>query len=139
MTNWEIYVKESYDLVRRAECELTVNLPHAVEAYLVHLFAAYMDKPRVNTVPVGVKLLSARGLPTSTRKAILKDIGDECLLINSMGWGARYWPTQTYYADMGQMAYSSRAYVDHPPDDLFDELAVCFSTATRVLGHCKIN
>ena len=77
MSNWDIYVRESYDLVRRAECELTINLTHELEAYVVHLFAHYLDKPRVNTVPVGVKLLSAANLPVQTRKEILKSVGDE--------------------------------------------------------------
>ena len=39
MSNWEIYVKESYELIKRAENQLTVNLPHEIEAYVVHLFA----------------------------------------------------------------------------------------------------
>ena len=137
MTNWEAYVKESYDLVRRAECELTVNLEHDLEAYIVHLFAHYMDKPRVNTVPVGVKMLSSINLPDRAKKELLKDVGDECLLINSMEWGKHKWPTEVYYADMGQMAYVSRAYAERPPEDLFDDLAYQFQTATRILRKCR--
>ena len=72
MTNWDIYVRESYDIVRRAECELTINLAHEVEAYVVHLFAHYLDKPNVNTVPVGVKLLSSVNLPVKAKKELLK-------------------------------------------------------------------
>ena len=68
MTNWDIYVRESYDIVRRAECELTINLAHEVEAYIVHLFAHYLDKPLVNTVPVGVKLLTSVNLPVNAEK-----------------------------------------------------------------------
>jgi hypothetical protein len=139
MTNWDIYVRESYDLVRRAECELTVNLAHELEAYIVHLFAHYLDKPRVNTVPVGVKLLSAVTMPVATRKQMLKDIGDECLLINSMEWGRPRWPTEIYYSDMGQMAYMSRAYAERPPEDLYDDLAYEFQTATKILRKCRIN
>ena len=115
MTNWDIYVRESYDIVRRAECELTINLAHEVEAYIVHLFAHYLDKPNVNTVPVGVKLLTASTLPTRAKKELLKNIGDECLLINSMEWGRHRWPTEVYYSDMGQMAYMSRAYAKQLP------------------------
>ena len=139
MTNWEAYVRESYDLVRRAECELTVNLEHDLEAYIVHLFAHYMDKPRVNTVPVGVKLLTSVNLPIKAKKELLKDVGDECLLINSMEWGKSKWPTEIYYADLGQMAYVSRAYAERPPEDLFDDLAYQFQTATRILRKCRIS
>jgi hypothetical protein len=139
VSNWEVYVKESYELIKRAENELTINLPHELEAYLVHLFAYYMDKPRVNTVPVGLRLLSASTLPVSVRKEELKAVGDECLLINSMGWGSNRWPSKSYYADMGQTAYMTRAYSGNPPESLFDELAYEFFTATRILSRCKIN
>jgi hypothetical protein len=137
VSNWEVYVKESYELIKRAENELTVNLPHEIEAYLVHLFAYYMDKPQVNTVPVGLRLLSASSLPTSIRKQELKAVGDECLLINSMGWGSNRWPSKSYYADMGQTAYMTRAYSGNPPESLFDELAYQFSSATKILSKCK--
>lgn len=139
MNNWDIYVRESYDLVRRAECELTVNLAHEIEAYVVHLFAHYLDKPLVNTVPVGIKLLSSVTLPSQAKKELLKNVGDECLLINSMEWGKTRWPTEVYYSDIGQMAYMSRAYSQHPIEDLFDDLALEFQTATRVLRKCRIN
>jgi len=139
MNNWDIYVRESYELIKRAEDSLTVNLPHDLEAYLVHLFAYYIDKPKVNTVPVSLRLLSASSLPVSSRKEIFKSVGDECLLINSMGWGNNRWPSQSYYLDMGQMAYMSRAYADNPPEGLFDDLAYEFQTATKILGKCKIS
>lgn len=139
MTNWETYVKESYDLVRRAENELTVTLAHEVEAYIVHLFAYYLDKPLVNTVPIGIKLLSASNLPVPTRKEVFKSVGDECLLINAMEWNKRRWPSDSYYADMGQMAYINRAYAERPAEDLYDDLAQEFQTATRILRKCRVN
>ena len=139
MNNWDIYVRESYELVKRAESELTINLAHEIEAYVVHLFANYLDKPKVNTVPVGIKLLSSATLPTQAKKELLKNVGDECLLINSMEWGRHRWPTEIYYSDMGQMAYMSRAYAERPPEDLYDDLAYQFQTATKILRKCRIN
>ena len=139
MTNWDIYVRESYELVRRAECELTINLTHELEAYIVHLFAHYLDKPLVNTEPICIKLLASNIKPVAQRKAILKEVGDECLLINAMEWGKPKWPSSSYYADMGQMAYINRAFAERPPEDLFDDLALEFQTATRILRKCRIN
>jgi hypothetical protein len=139
MTNWQIYVKESYDIVRRAECELTVNLEHEIEAYLVHLFAHYMDKPQVNTEPICIKLLESTAKPLAQREKILKEVGDECLLIHSMEWGRPRWPSSTYYQDMGQSAYVNRAFIKRPPEMLYDDLAMSFSTVTDVLRHCRIN
>lgn len=139
MTNWEVYIKESYELIKRAECELTVNLEHNIEAYLVHLFAHYIDKPSVNTEPVGVKLLASNTLPTVQRKHVLKEVGDECLMVHAMEWGKNRWPSNTYYADLGQIAYVNRAYLVQPPEDIFDDLAVSFNTATQILRKCRIS
>lgn len=137
MSNWDIYVRESYELVRRAECELTVNLTHEVEAYLVHLFAHFLDKPLVNTEPVCIKLLESNAKPVVQRKQILKEVGDECLLINAMGWGRSRWPSSTYYADLGQMAYMNRAFIVCPTDAVFNDLALEWETATSILRKCR--
>ena len=139
MTNWDIYVRESYDIVRRAECELTINLTHEIEAYVVHLFAHYLDKPKINTEPICIKLLESNTKPIAQRKTILKEVGDECLLINAMEWGKSRWPSTSYYADMGQMAYINRAFVQRPPEDLFDDLAYEFHTTTKILRKCRIS
>lgn len=139
MNNWDYYVRESYNIVRRAECELTVNLAHELEAYVVHLFAHYLDKPLVNTEPVCIKLLESTHKSVVQRKTILKEVGDECLLINAMEWGKSRWPSVDYYSNLGQMAYLNRAFVVRPPEDLFDDLAVEFQTATRILRKCRIS
>jgi hypothetical protein len=139
MNNWEVYVKESYELIKRAENTLTVTLEHNIEAYLVHLFAHYLDKPNINTEPLGVKLLSSNMLPTQQRKLVLKEVGDECLLINAMEWGKPRWPSTTYYADLGATAYMNRAYIVRPPEGLFDDLAYEFETATKILRKCRIS
>lgn len=137
MNNWEVYVRESYDLVKRAENELTITLEHNIEAYLVHLFAYYLDKPNINTEPLGVKLLSSNTLPITTRKTVLKEVGDECLLIHAMEWGKHRWPSNNYYADLGQTAYTNRAFVVRPTEEIFDDLAVEFQTVTKVLRKCR--
>ena len=68
---------------------------------------------------------------------MLKEIGDECLLVNSMEWGRRRWPSSNYYSDLGQNAYLTRAFMVQPSEDLFDDLAWQFETATKVLRTCR--
>jgi hypothetical protein len=139
MANWDIYVKESYELIKEAEQSLTINLAHNVEAYVVHLFAHFLDKPTVNTEPLGIKLMSCSQLPITQRKHILKEVGDECLLINAMEWNKRRWPSDNYYAEIGQAAYVSRAYAVRPIEDVFDDLAIEFDSATKILRKCRIS
>lgn len=137
MTKYEQYVKHSYEVIKRAENMLTVTVDEDIEAYLVQLFAHYMDKPQVNTEPVCIKLLECSIKPAVQRAPILKEVGDECLLIHSMEWGRPRWPSSTYYEDMGQSAYVSRAFVKHPPEMLYDDLAVEFKTVTKILRNCR--
>ena len=139
MTNWETYVKESYSLIKEAEQALSITLEHNVEAYLVHLFAHFMDKPNINTEPVGIKLLTSANLPIAQRKVLLKDVGDECLLINAMEWNKRRWPSNNYYTEMGQMAYMNRAFAVRPVEDIYDDLSMEFTTVTQVLRKCRIS
>jgi len=138
MTNWEIYVKESYQLIKEAEQSLTIELEHNVEAYLVHLFANFLDKPTINSEPLGVKLMASAMLPTPQRKEVLKSVGDECLLINAMEWNKRRWPSNDYYVDIGCAAYINRAYAVRPVEDIYDDLALEFQTATKILRKCRI-
>jgi len=137
MTKYEQYVKHSYDIIKRAENMLSVTVNEDIEAYLVQLFAHYMDKPQINTQPVCIKLLESISKPLVQREKILKEVGDECLLIHSMEWGKRRWPSTTYYQDMGQSAYVTRAFVKTPPDMLYDDLAVEFKTVTKILRNCR--
>jgi hypothetical protein len=37
------------------------------------------------------------------------------------------------------MAYLNRAYAERPPEDLYDDLALEFQTATRILRKCRIS
>jgi hypothetical protein len=138
MTNWEIYVAESYSLIIEAELELSIELSNNVEAYLVHLFAHFMDKPNINTEPVCIKLLTSASLPVAQRKVLLKDVGDECLLINAMEWNKKRWPSNSYYTEMGQLAYMNRAYAATPVEDIYDDLSIEFTNATQVLRNCRI-
>ena len=139
MTNWETYVKESYSLITEAEVSLSITLDQNVEAYLVHLFAHFMDKPSINTEPICIRMLASAQLPITQRKVLLKDIGDECLLINAMEWNKRRWPSDNYYVEMGQSAYMNRAYVVNPIEDIYDNLAISFATVTQVLRKCRIS
>ena len=137
MSHWETYVRESYELIKEAEQQLTINLKHEVEAYVVHVFAHFLDKPQINTEPLGVKLLASNMLSVTQRKQVLKDVADECLLINAMEWNKRRWPSDNYYQELGQTAYVNRAFIVRPPEDIFDDMALEFNTATRILRKLR--
>lgn len=137
MNNWETYVRESYELIKEAEQQLTINLKHEVEAYVVHVFAHFLDKPQINTEPLGVKLLASNAMPVVHRKQVLKEVADECLLIHAMEWNHRRWPSNNYYQELGQTAYINRAFIVRPPEDIYDDMAAEFNNATRILRRLR--
>lgn len=138
MNHWQTYVKHSYEVILEAENKLCVNLEHEVEAYVVHLFARYMDRPNINTEPVCIKLLQSVNLPSEQKKSQLISVADECLLIDGLGLAKNRWPSNNYYKDMGMIAYDQVAYTERPPDTFFIDLAKNFSVVSKVLNKCRI-
>ena len=81
MSHFLTYVKHSYEVILEAEAKLCINLEHNTEAYVVHLFARYLDNPNINRDPVCIKLMESIHLPKEQKRKQLTTIADECLLI----------------------------------------------------------
>lgn len=138
MQHWMTYVRYSYEVVLEAESRVCVNLDHDTEAYLVHLVARYFDKPKFNEEPVAIKMMEGMNKPVEIKKDMLQRVGDQCLLVHSLELNKRRWPSNSYYQDMGQLAYSNVAYAHRPPDEFFEHLANRFGLLSRVLQECRI-
>jgi len=137
--HWMTYVKHAYEVVLESEAKECIHLDHETEAYVVHLWARYIDKPLINKDPVCIKLMSSLDLPNHQKKEQLKAVGDECLLINGLKLQRKRWPSDTYYKDMGQIAFQTIAYTEYPPEIFFEELAVKFDLISRILNNCTVN
>jgi hypothetical protein len=137
MNHFLTYVKHSYEVILEAEASLCVCLEHNTEAYVVHLFARYLDNPNINREPVGIKMMEGMHKPRLERRETLTKIADECLLIDGFEFGKNRWPTNNYYREMGQLAYDQVAYTDNPPDEFFIDLANNFALISKVLNRCK--
>lgn len=138
MNNYLTYVKHSYEVILEAENKLCVNLEHNTEAYVVHLFARYLDKPNINKEPVCLKIMEGVGLPKQQKRTMLQSAADECLLINGLELAKNRWPSNDYYVDMGTLAYDQIAYIDRPPDDFYIEIARNFKLISNILKKCKV-
>ncbi len=138
MNYWLTYVKYSYEVILEAEAKLSINLEHEMEAYMVHLFARYLDKPNINTEPVSLRIMQSVSLPKHQKKTILLPVAEECLLINGLELAKNKWPTNNYYAEMGQMAYDNLAYADNPVDIFYTNLANNFKLLSSILNKCKV-
>ena len=96
MEHWYEYVRAAYDLILESEGQTAVYLNADVEQYVVHVFAKNFTRIDIGNEPIAIKMMSSTNY---------QHIGDECLLINSMGARRRRWPSETYYIEMGQTAY----------------------------------
>jgi hypothetical protein len=96
MVHWQEYVRAAYDLIIESEGLSSTFLDHEVEAYVVHLFAKNFNRTDIGDTPIAIQILSTSNY---------QPIGDECLLINSFPLKKRRWPSNTYYIEMGTIAY----------------------------------
>jgi len=97
MIHWQEYVRAAYDLIIESEGLSATFLDHEVEAYVVHLFAKNFNRKDIGQTPIAIQMLMA--------ESKYQPIADECLLIDSFPLKKKHWPTETYYRDMGQIAY----------------------------------
>jgi len=138
MQHFLTYVKHSYEVILEAEAKLSVNLEHDTEAYMVHLFARYLDKPLINQDPICIRMMSGAKLPTLQKKTTLLSAAEECLLIDGLELAKSRWPTTTYYANLGQIAYDQLAYTQRPPDEFYINVASNFMLLSKILNKCKV-
>ena len=138
MNHFLTYVKHSYEVILEAEAKLCVNLEHNTEAYVVHLFAKYLDNPNINREPVCIKMMESTQLPKIQKRTTLLSVAEECLLINGLELTKTRWPTNNYYRDMGKIAYDQVAYTDNPPDIFYINIADKFTLLSKVLNKCKV-
>jgi len=94
--HWPDYVRAAYDLILESEGQSRTYLDNDVEAYVVHLFAKNFLRTDIGEQPIAIQILSSKNY---------QPIGDECLLINSYPLKKRRWPSETYYVEMGTVAY----------------------------------
>lgn len=138
MKHFLTYVKYSYDVIVEAEFKASVNLEHEVEAFVVHTFAKYMEKPNIPTDAIAIKMLTAVNETGEIKKNHLQEIAEECLLIDGLELNSRRWPSRSYFSDMGKLALEHRAWIDRPPELFYEKLASQFNMISNVLHKVKV-
>jgi len=96
MNHWQDYVRAAYDLILESEGQNAVYLDNEVETYVVHMFAKNFLRTNIGEQPIAIQILTTDNY---------QPVADECLLINSYPLKRRRWPSDTYYIEMGKVAY----------------------------------
>lgn len=137
MKHWQEYVKHSYDLILEAEGRSSVNLPHDVEAWMVHAFARWMEQPRILDEPVAIKFMTIMQTQGTERQHGFERVAEECMLVDGLRFNYHRWPSEFYYRDMSMMALEYRAYSERPPELFYTDLARIYPKCVRVLEYCR--
>lgn len=112
-------------------------LDTGIESYLVHTMARTFDKSLIWDRPVAITMLEAQSLPRSRKKEIMQRVGEECLIIDAWEIKQPRWPSPTYFAEMGAIAFGTAAVSTRPPDDLLDAVSNNFRRLSKVLRQVR--
>jgi hypothetical protein len=137
MKHFLTYVKHSYQVILEAEARTHINLEEEIEAFVVHTFAKYMEKPNIPTDAIAIKMLTTVNEIGDIRKNHFQEIAEECLLIDGLKLNTRRWPSKSYFKDMGILALENRAYSDRPPELMYERIANQFDKMSYVLNNLR--
>jgi hypothetical protein len=138
MQHWQPYVRAGWEIVVEAQGASQTFLEPDVEAFLVHTVARTIDRTNIWDEPIAIKLLTAQSLPGSKRKPIMRTIGEECLFIDAWGIKQPRWPSPSYFADMGEIAFGIASTSTNPADELLELVSTNFKRMSAVLKQAKV-
>jgi hypothetical protein len=135
-----------FDQVGEAQSRSGASLPREVEAYVVHLLAAFAGKPAVvgrRTGPLALQYLAARAEAGSARAQALRELGDRALFIAGVVPHSvdRTPVNLRYVRSLGSTAYRQVSdgrgplAVFHTLADRFEDAAEVISEATDARGE----
>lgn len=133
MADWQHYVKASYEMVVIAEPNVQPELDETLESYVVHLLARNFREHSFGEKPVAITLMESMSLPGYQKRQSMAMLGDECLFIAGFEMKKRRWPSNSYYHDVGAMAYGYAAFAIPPPDPLYSHLENNFNLLGKVI------
>jgi len=128
-----------FDQVGAAQTRSGATLPREVEAYVVHLLAAYVQQPPVagrRTGPLALQYLAARAQEGSARAQALRKVGDRALcIVGVVPHSLDRTPVKlSYVRSLGSTAYRQVSH-GHGPLAVFHELADHFEAAAEVISE----
>lgn len=127
-----------YDLIKEAEKLSHQHMSEDIEFYLIQMLQHFIDRPDALSSVIALDYLLTDNIMDSSRKNLLQDIGDKCLLFSGLfpGQAERRHVPLSYFVGMGEAAYSSVADISQHRKEmaiLFRSLSDHFVTLMDVL------
>ncbi len=135
-------VVEWYEIVREAQSTSDCAVDEELESYLVYLLLRFMNQPDLGEMPLGMAFLSALQHPLMGRSMMLRNVGDQCLLITGLfpELAAHRLLRVGYYVGIGRRSYLAAAEELHHEvnaSKLYQRLCAEFVTLMDVLQSMR--
>ena len=138
MRDWNPYIRAGWELVTEATQVTPVYLDPEIEHFLVFTIARTIERNDIGRESVAIKILEAKSVPRGqTRQPILRAIGEECLFIDAWDIKKRRWPSETYYSEMGQIAFMQSSLSTRPNNELLEKASNIFVILSKVLKSVR--
>ena len=137
MQHYLEYRRASYEIIMIGESKCNITLPEDVEYYLVDVFTRYMHNPHIPTDVISIKMLKAINEDGEYKKQLLKEIADECVLIDGLELNSSRWPSKYYYSDMGKLAFEHLAWISRPPELFYEKIVYYMNNMSKILHSIK--
>lgn len=127
-----------YTLVEEAHTKSGYHFDDHIKNYLMLTLSAFMKNPTLSESSVALKFLEGTQVSKSQSATLLRDVGDECLLLSGLfpERALKRNVSLDYYVGCGQQAYHLLACNDHHPTldpSLFRDLSQHFIGMMDVL------
>lgn len=127
-------------LVTEAQHTAKVQLSEDTESYLVFLLMRYINAAQISTNVVALDYFNAHHEPRMKRRALLRDVGDKCLIFAGLfpGMAKKRRVKVSYFIKIGRSAYRVLGDLHKPLQrDLFASLSQQFVQLTDVLHAAR--
>lgn len=133
MQHWQPYIRAGWDIVMEAQGKSQIYLDSDMELFLVHVIAKTLEKTNIWEEPIAIRMMAAQQLAGLRKARYMQEIGEECLFIN--GWEIKkpLWPSQTYFVEMGEIAFGMASISTNPVSHLLELASNNFQTMSNVL------
>jgi hypothetical protein len=139
MNHYLEYRRASYEIIMIGESKCSITLPEDVEYYVVDVFTRYMHNPDIPTDIIAIKLMTAINEKKEVKKQKLKEVADECVLIDGLDLNSRRWPTKDYYINMGKLAFENLAWLNRPPELFYEKVIYYMNDISKILHSIKMD
>ena len=129
------------NILSEIQAKNSIYLGDELESYMVFMLMRFVEKFELVDTIVSMDILASQQLSDNIKEVKLRDVGDSCLIFAGLFPGRAYKRNvkNTYYVEMGQLAYSMLSNVKTIQlANVYSALANNFPLLVRLLKEIRI-